>query len=216
MRDEAEHKGDREAVDLGARRCRDAGGVTSVVELRRYALKPGARETLIELFDREFVESQEVLGMSILGTFRDLDDPDQFVWIRGFADLASRAPALQTFYTGPVWKEHAAAANATMVDVDNVLLLRPADDGPRLEHDPGRRPPVGAPERDAILWVTISEDPVEGDALARFVTEHAENDFPELPIREDVDVAVALWASEPPLAAETLRLQPTPRSLLPP
>jgi hypothetical protein len=186
-----------------------------VVELRRYTLKPGARETLVELFDREFVESQEALGMRILGTFRDLDDPDQFVWVRGFPDLAGRAPALQAFYTGPVWKEHAAAANATMVDVDNVLLLRPADGGPVLEHDPARRPPVGSPERDGVLWVTISEEPVGGDALARFVTEHAKNDFPALPVREDVDVAVALWVSEPPPGAETLRLRPTPRSLLP-
>ena len=187
-----------------------------VVELRRYTLKPGARETLIELFEREFVEPQEALGMHILGTFRDLDDPDQFVWIRGFSDLAGRAPALDAFYTGPVWKEHGAAANATMIDSDNVLLLRPADDGPRLVHDPARRPTVGAPERDAVLWVTISGDPVAGDALAGFVTEHAENDFPALPVREDVDVAVALWTTEPPPATETLRLQPTPRSLLPP
>jgi hypothetical protein len=83
-----------------------------VLELRRYTLKPGSRETLVELFDREFVESQEVLGMRILGTFRDLDDPDQFVWLRGFEDVAARAPALQTFYSGPVWREHSAAANA--------------------------------------------------------------------------------------------------------
>ena len=197
MRDEAEH-----------------GGV-SVLELRRYTLKPGARETLVELFDREFVESQEELGMRILGTFRDLDDPEQFVWLRGFPSLSSRAPALQAFYTGPVWRRHSAAANATMVDVDNVLLLRPANGGPALEVDPASRPPVGAPERDAILWVTITEDPVEGDALARFVTEHAENDFPALPVREDVDVTVTLWMSEPPSGLETLRLQPTPRSLLP-
>ena len=190
--------------------------MTEVVEFRRYTLKSGARETLVELFDREFVESQEALGMSILGTFRDLDDPDQFVWIRGFPDLASRAPALTAFYTGPVWKEHAAAANATMVDVDNVLLLRPADESPQLEHEPERRPAIGAAERDAVLWVTISDGPVEGDALARFVTKHARNDFPALPVREDVDVVVALWTTEPPPAAETLRLQPTPRSLLPP
>ena len=186
-----------------------------VFELRRYTLKPGARETLVELFDREFVESQEELGMRILGTFRDLDDPEQFVWLRAFPDLASRAPALHAFYSGPVWREHSAAANATMVDVDNVLLLRPADGGPLLEVDPVLRPPVGAPERDSVLWVTISEDPVKGGPLARFVTEHAQNDFPALPIREDVDTAVAIWTSQPPLGPETLRLQPTPRSLLP-
>jgi NIPSNAP len=192
-----------------------------VVELRRYTLKPGARETLVELFDRELVESQEALGMSILGTFRDLEDPDQFVWIRGFDDLASRAPALQAFYSGPVWKEHSAAANATMVDVDNVLLLRPADEGLRIEHDPGRRPSVGAPEREGLLTVTISPagTAVDGDLLAAFVTEHGRNEFPALPVREDVDVVVALWASEPPgdlpPGTETLRLGPTPRSLLP-
>jgi hypothetical protein len=198
----------------------------SVLELRRYTLRPGARETLIELFDREFVESQEELGMRILGTFRDLDDPNQFVWLRGFADLAGRAPALQAFYTGPVWREHSAAANATMVDVDNVLLLRPAEGGPLLEVDPNRRPPVGAPERDGVLNVAICSgdggfDAVEAalgeHVLARFVTEPAENDFPALPVRDDVDVAVWLAAGEHELPAgvERLRLQPTPRSLLP-
>jgi hypothetical protein len=96
-----------------------------VVELRRYALRPGQRETLVELFDREFVESQEAVGMEILGQFRDLDDPDSFVWLRGFSDMQTRKHGLEAFYGGPVWKAHAAAANATMIDVDNVLLLRP-------------------------------------------------------------------------------------------
>jgi hypothetical protein len=192
-----------------------------VVELRRYTLKSGARDTLIELFDREFVESQEALGMRILGTFSDLDDPDQFVWLRGFADVASRAPALRAFYSGPVWKANSAAANATMIDSDNVLLLRPADDRSGLDLDPGRRPPVGAPERDELLVVTISpEEPVlDGDVVARLVTEHAPNDFPALPVREDVDAVVWLWASPPqgelPPGTENLRLRPTPRSLLP-
>lgn len=192
-----------------------------VVELRRYTLKPGTRETLVELFDREFVESQEELGMAILGTFRDLDDPDQFVWIRGFENLGSRAPALQAFYSGPVWKEHSATANATMVDVDNVLLLRPTDDGPRLDHDPSRRPPVGAPERDGLLAVTVSRrgSDLGGVPLATYVTEHGPNEFPALPVREDVDVVVSLWAAGPPQevprGTETLRLRPTPRSLLP-
>jgi hypothetical protein len=157
----------------------------------------------------------------ILGTFRDLDDPDQFVWLRGFDDMASRAPALQAFYTGPVWKENSAAANATMVDIDNVLLLRLTGDSAPFDHDPARRPPVGAPEREGTLTATISPagTDVDGDPLVRLVTEHGKNDFPALPVREDVEVAVSLWATEPPgdlpAGTETLRLRPTPRSLLP-
>jgi hypothetical protein len=63
--------------------------------------------------------------MSLIGQFRDVGDPDRFVWLRGFPDMETRATALQAFYGGPVWKEHRDAANATMVGSDNVLLLRP-------------------------------------------------------------------------------------------
>jgi hypothetical protein len=46
-----------------------------IVELRQYTLYPGKRDVLIDLFDRTFIESQEVLGMRIIGQFRDLDNP---------------------------------------------------------------------------------------------------------------------------------------------
>src|SRR5258705_1797913 len=107
-----------------------------VVELRQYTLVPGARETLIELFEREFTETQEATGMTVIGQFRDLNNPDRFVWLRGFSDMDARAAQLQTFYSGPVWKTHRDAANATMIDSDNVLLLRPASptSGFQLEH----------------------------------------------------------------------------------
>ncbi len=57
---------------------------------------------LIDLFDREFIESQEELGMRVLGQFRDLSRPDRFVWLRGFPDMSSRRDALAAFYGGPV------------------------------------------------------------------------------------------------------------------
>src|SRR5262245_55847357 len=116
---------------------------SSVVELRRYRLQPAARETLIDLFDREFVETQEAVGMAVIGQFRDLDDPDSFAWLRGFRDMPSRAEALGAFYDGAVWARHREDANRTMINSDNVLLLRPARQGSgfaRLE----RRPDVGA------------------------------------------------------------------------
>jgi hypothetical protein len=63
-------------------------GCCPVVELRQYTLRPGQRDVLVELFDREFVESQEAVGMELIGQFRDLDRPDRFVWLRGFPDMS--------------------------------------------------------------------------------------------------------------------------------
>ncbi|NUW40536.1 NIPSNAP family protein [Nonomuraea rhodomycinica] len=97
-----------------------------IYELRRYTLHPGRRDTLIELFEREFVESQEAVGIGVAGQFRDLDAPDIFFWMRKFPDMEARRVALAAFYGGPVWKAHREAANATMIDSDDVLLLRPA------------------------------------------------------------------------------------------
>ena len=38
-----------------------------IVELRQYTLRPNQRDTLIALFEREFVESQEACGMHLVG-----------------------------------------------------------------------------------------------------------------------------------------------------
>ncbi|MEV0200227.1 NIPSNAP family protein [Nonomuraea sp. NPDC050691] len=134
-----------------------------IYELRRYTLHPGRRDTLIELFEREFVESQEAAGIGVVGQFRDLDAPDIFCWMREFPDMEARRVALAAFYGGPVWKAHREAANATMIDSDDVLLLHPVllpatphspEAAPTTLHSPGAlptsllpastRPPVGA------------------------------------------------------------------------
>src|SRR4029450_8460447 len=116
------------------------------VELRQYTLHPGKHDVLIELFDREFIEPQEALGIKVIGQFRDLDHPDRFVWLRGFHDMTSRAKALSDFYGGPVWKAHQEAANATMIDSDNVLLLSPALRTSGFSLENMRRPPRGSDE----------------------------------------------------------------------
>jgi hypothetical protein len=153
-----------------------AGVHSAIVELRRYELKPGMRDVLIELFDREFVESQEAVGMSLLGQFRDLDRPDQFVWLRGFPDMAARRRGLEAFYGGPVWKRHSEAANATMIDVSNVLLLRPARPGSAFELDTAARPSLGSAEPAATIVATILH--VDGadppDVVAPFFVDGAQ------------------------------------------
>jgi quinol monooxygenase YgiN len=182
-----------------------------VVELRQYTLRPGKRDVLIELFDRELVESQEALGMAVVGQFRDLDDPDRFVWIRGFADMPSRARALASFYGGPVWRAHAAKANATMIDVDNVLLLRPVTPGSGFPAPVAARLPAGHVAGMGCVLATIyygeqpfdqpfadfferEAGPVLAEAgavpLALLQTEYAENTFPGLPVRTGENVFV--------------------------
>jgi hypothetical protein len=186
-----------------------------VVELRQYTLHPGKRDVLIELFDREFIEPQEALGITVIGQFRDLDHPDRFVWLRGFRDMTSRAKALSDFYGGPVWKAHREAANATMIDSDNVLLLRPALRTSGFSLENMNRPPVESDEVPTSLIVTTIyyfERPVPSDFInffertlkpvakslgatisAYFVTEPGENTFPALPVREGENVFV--WFS---------------------
>jgi hypothetical protein len=181
-----------------------------VVELRQYTLRAGQRDVLIDLFDRELVESQEADGMAIVGQFRDLDDPDRFTWIRGFAGMPARARALASFYGGPVWKANSAAANATMIDSDNVLLLRPVTARSGFPPAAAARPPVGqAPATQSRILVTLyyRDRPFDqafadffdhqarpvliaagATPLACLQTEHAENTFPALPVRTGENV----------------------------
>jgi quinol monooxygenase YgiN len=204
-------------------------GCCSVFELRQYTLHPGKRDELIDLFEREFVESQEEAGIHLVGQFRDLGDLNRFVWFRGFKDMQSRVDALTAFYGGPVWKAHREQANTTMIDSDNVLLLRPLQSR-------GFASLTARPSRDgastgtaAVFLVTVySLQPSTADTfpdffertllpelrntdvrlLATFATESAPNNFPRLPVREHerVFIWVARFDSEEVERAQVARL----------
>src|SRR5882672_4952107 len=81
--------------------CMSMVGVSEVFELRQYTLRAGQCDTLIALFESTLVEPQNAVGAHVAGTFRDLDDPDRFVWLRGFRDMRMRQEALGAFYGGP-------------------------------------------------------------------------------------------------------------------
>jgi hypothetical protein len=183
-----------------------------IVELRMYTLHAGKRDELIKLFEREFVEAQEAVGIQLIGQFYDLDDPNQFVWLRGFNDMAARAQSLNAFYSGPIWKAHRDAANATMIDSDNVLLLRLHHGTCGFSFKDAHRPPMGSrTKQNGFIAATIyyfdapvdsgfisyfenSIKPVliEANAqiLAYFVTEDSPNTFPRLPVREGENVFI--------------------------
>ncbi len=200
----------------------------TVFELRRYTLKPGARETLIAVFDTHLVETQEAVGMSVVCQFRDSAAPDQFVWFRGFADQESRTRALPAFYGGPVWAQHGPAANETMLAWHDVLMLKPAAAGTGFATEGLDRPPPSAPDsgegrtflvaihhlepntRDedaAAIAAAVAESAhaAGGAVIASLISDRSENGFARLPVREGECVAVTLV--RPGQAGDVARLE---------
>ncbi len=125
--------------------------------------------------------------------------------------MSAREQSLNAFYGGPVWKKHRDTANATMIDSDNVLVLRLAHRTSGFSLN-GNRPPLGSrAEQAEFVTATIYyfDAPVKTDfinyfentmqpalmeadisVLAYFVTEESPNTFPRLPVREGEHVFV--------------------------
>jgi hypothetical protein len=142
--------------------------------------------------------------MAVGGTFVDEDDPDCFIWLRGFLNHGARVLALETFYGGPVWARYRDAANATMVDSDDVLVLRPTqpshkpaaavarggpDDRPRLERILVGTYGLSGPGAALQNWFASAAIPeledVLGTRLSGWRTDPTANGFPRLPVRDE-------------------------------
>jgi hypothetical protein len=201
-----------------------------IVELRQYTLHPHKLDGFMALFEREFIETQEADGINVIGHFRDDDDPNRFVWLRGFPDMPARAEALQAFYGGPVWKAHRDEANANFIDTDNVLLLRPVSVASGFA--PTKLRPAIDAETSAkgmvVATIYSFDAPVSADfrkfferemapelhkagisVAAALETESSPNTFPRLPVREgeNVFVWIATYASAEDYANSLARFE---------
>jgi hypothetical protein len=219
------------AVTLQASAAPPPARCCPIIELRQYTLHPDKLDEFIRLFEREFIETQEAVGISVIGHFRDQDDPNRFVWLRGFPDMPARAEALQAFYGGPVWKAHRDEANANFIDTDNVLLLRPLSAASGFALAKLQRPPSGtrAPTKGMVVATIYSFDAAVGDDFRQFFereikpelhnagisvaaaleTESSPNTFPRLPVREgeNVFIWIATFAAADDYARSLARLE---------
>ena len=183
-----------------------------LVEFRNYEIVPGGIDAFVEHFEDHFLESQEELGMDIVGQFRVADDAQRFVWIRRYLEPSSRGASLGRFYTGPVWKEFGPRANELMVDHTDVHLLVPHSSASAFaaSHVPHKEQRGAAIEATSTVVAAfyevderlgLSPDLVSEMAAAvnevpgvvevgRLVTAAVPNDFVVLPVHDD---AIALW-----------------------
>lgn len=183
-----------------------------VIELRNYILKPGSRDRFIDYFEKNFTGSQNQMGAFTLGQFRVKGEEDNFFWIRGFPDMASRSEFLPAFYYGSVWKQFGPAANSMLANNDNVHLLQPLirDDhsfvaGKAINSNTFKTGKgiavidfyIANKKLDKLIslfskhYMPILEaNGIEDCSL--WISELSENDFPGLPVFQDKDLLVVI------------------------
>ena len=190
-----------------------------VIELRNYLLAESATADFIRYFEAHFLFSQRDEGMEPLGQFAVVGEPNRFVWIRGFDDMAARFRGLNGFYGGAFWQAHRDEANAMMREHHDVHLLRPlgsidALTGGLALEDRASEPPGTLPPHTGLVVVDFYR--TDAGALGRlvdafervqptllahghqilghFVAELTPNDYPRLPVIQDPALLVVLSA----------------------
>lgn len=93
-----------------------------IVEVRTYKIKPGRRDEFIRFFETRAVPAQLADGMKILGPLVDVENPDTFVWLRGFPSLAERDRMKEAFYEGKEWKNELEAVAMPLLESYSVAL----------------------------------------------------------------------------------------------
>jgi hypothetical protein len=210
-----------------------------VVELRNYLLTAGRTADFLRYFEEHFLVSQRDEEMHVLGQFAVVDQPDRFVWIRGFADMKTRLRGLNAFYGGPFWQARRDTANAMIREHHDVHLLRPLvpvdalTAGARLEDRASASPGALAPEGGLVVIDFLRSQPgtlgslvrafentlrpalraAGHRVLAHFVTEPTPNDYPRLPVVQDPDLLVVVSAYPDRASYARLRSEASPGAL---
>lgn len=93
-----------------------------IVEVRSYRIKSGRRDEFIEFFETRAVPAQRELGIRILGPLLDIENPNEFVFLRSFPSLEERDRMKDAFYEGELWKNELEGIAMPMIDSYDVIL----------------------------------------------------------------------------------------------
>lgn len=98
-----------------------------IVEVRTYRVTPGRRAEFVEVFEKRVVPLHREYGIAILGPFLDTENPNRFIWLRGFPSLADRDTMKADFYGGDVFKQELEGILIPMLESYDVTLCESAD-----------------------------------------------------------------------------------------
>lgn len=200
----------------------------SVIELRNYLLRPNAYDRFRALFNDKFVQPMYALGGFTVGQYQIQNEPDHFVWIRGFENMKTRVDFLNAFYyRDPIWRQYRAEANSMIVNNDNVYLLRPLTESGAIEAETLRKGQIVVVDffvcnstRDKVIdlfrkdYLTFLKRTGISD-VSLWVSEMVENDFPALPVFQDKNLLVMMtrYNSESDYRQKSNRMRTLPIKL---
>jgi hypothetical protein len=182
-----------------------------VIELRNYLLRPGHRDQFISEFEDKLVDTLNARGNLILGQFRVKGAEDNFLWIRGFRDMPSRAKALREFYSSDYWATQEHIPIRHLLNYGNVHLLKPLDISKNKEENFGF--PMewfGRPKGVAVVDLYVANERLNDlidffrtryDSLLKasglneisyWISEQKPNDYPGIPAFQDKNLLVTI------------------------
>jgi len=108
-----------------------------IVEVRSYRVESGRRAEFIRFFETRVIPALRAHGMQILGPLLDVENPNKFVWLRGFPSMEERDRMRTAFYEGELWKNELEAVAMPMLESYDVILCETSSgcvfDGPPEE-----------------------------------------------------------------------------------
>lgn len=93
-----------------------------IVEVRSYRITPGRRDEFIEFFEKRSIPALQSHGMKVVGPLIDLENPNKFVFLRGFPSMDDLHRMKDEFYGGRLWKEELELIAMPMLESYDVTL----------------------------------------------------------------------------------------------
>ncbi|MTD58919.1 NIPSNAP family protein [Amycolatopsis pithecellobii] len=93
-------------------------------EIRRYQTQPGRRAEWVRYMEEVVIPFQESKGMSVTASFIDEDDPDGYVWIRGFEDEAQRKERYAAVYESDRWQNEISPVVQELLIPEKIVVTR--------------------------------------------------------------------------------------------
>lgn len=95
----------------------------AVLEIRSYRLKTGSGALFHQLVAAQSVPLQRAAGLDVVAFGPSLADPDQYVLLRIFANVAAVQPTTQAFYASAAWQTGPRQAIVDLIETDICVVL---------------------------------------------------------------------------------------------